>query len=129
MTKKMTKKDYFNELLTIKEVADNEKLVAFIEHELELLAKKNTTSSGDKKLTATQKANEELKVGILESMTPNRLYTITEMIKEFPCCKELTNQKVSAAMRSLIESGEVERTESKGKAYFELATPSAEEEE
>ena len=119
MTKKMTKKDYFNELLTIKEVAENEKLVAFIEHELELLAKKNSTASGDKKLTATQKANEELKVGILESMTPNRLYTITEMIKEFPCCKELTNQKVSAIVRQMLKEETVRKVEDKKKALFE----------
>lgn len=119
MTKKMTKKDYFNALLTIKEVAENEKLVAFIEHELELLAKKNTTASGDKKLTATQKANEELKVGILESMTPNRLYTITEMIKEFPCCKELTNQKVSAIVRQMLKEETVRKVEDKKKALFE----------
>ena len=55
MTKKMTKKDYFNELLTIKEVAESEKLVAFIEHELELLAKKNTTASGEKKMKVSNR--------------------------------------------------------------------------
>ena len=119
MTKKLTKKDHFNALLAIKEVQENPVLVGFIEHELELLAKKNSTASGDKKLTATQKANEELKVGILESMTPNRLYTITEMIKEFPCCKELTNQKVSAIVRQMLKEETVRKVEDKKKALFE----------
>ena len=57
MTNKMTKKDYFNTLLTIADVKANESLVKFIENELELLAKKN---GGNRKPTAVQKANEEI---------------------------------------------------------------------
>ena len=117
--KKVTKREKFEMLKALSEVQANPMLTEFIEHELELLAKKNTTSSGDKKLTATQKANEELKVGILESMTPNRLYTITEMIKEFPCCKELTNQKVSAIVRQMLKEETVRKVEDKKKALFE----------
>ena len=41
--KKMTKRDYFNTLLGIVEVKANPELVKFIDHELELLAKKNST--------------------------------------------------------------------------------------
>ena len=40
--KKITKRDRFNELLGIPAVAENEGLVEFIEHEIELLDKKNT---------------------------------------------------------------------------------------
>ena len=61
MTKKMTKKDYFNELKNIPAVAENEALMNFIDHEIELLEKKN---SSEKKPTATQKANEGLKVNV-----------------------------------------------------------------
>ena len=121
MTKKMTKKDYFNELLTIKEVAENEKLVAFIEHELELLAKKNTTSSGEKKMTATQKENEGIKQAILDFMEPNRLYTITEIMKGCAVCKEkeMSNQRVSSLVRQLKDELKVKRIEDKKKALFE----------
>jgi hypothetical protein len=43
------------------------------------------------------------------------------MLKMFPCCAELTNQKVSALVRQLIADNVVVRTEDKGKAYFSLA--------
>ena len=38
---KKTKRDYFNELLAIADVASKAELVSFINHELELLEKKN----------------------------------------------------------------------------------------
>lgn len=117
--KKMTKRDYFNQLLA--KVKGDEALEKFINHELELLAKKN--ASGATKLTAQQTANLGIKEEILECMgeEPNRLFTISEMLKEFPCCSELSNQRVSALIRQLIADGKVERIEEKRKAYFKLA--------
>ena len=119
MTKKLTKKDHFNALKSIPEVAQNEVLVAFIDHEIELLNRKNSTATGEKKLTATQVANEELKTAILEGMTPKRLYTITELMKEIPECAELTNQKISAIVRQMVKEKTVNRIEDKRKALFE----------
>lgn len=120
-TKKMTKRDYFNQLLAIDEVKGNENLVKFIEHELELLAKKN--ASGEGKLTAVQIVNNGIKEEILECMAkePNRLFTISEMMKLFPCCAELSNQRVSALVRQLKEDEKVERFEEKRKAVFRIA--------
>lgn len=121
MTKtKMTKRDYFNGLLEMPEVKANPNMVKFIEHELELLAKKN---SFEKKPTAAQKVNEGIKLEILEHLTaePDRLFSISEMQKAFPCCAELSNQRVSALIRQLIADGKVERLEEKRKAYFRLA--------
>ena len=116
--KKMTKRDYFNELLKVEEVKGNEKLVKFIEHELDLLAKKN--ASGEGKLTATQIANEELKNGIVECLEnePDRLFTITEMIKEFDCCKPYVNQKISALVNQLAKENRVVKIEEKRKSFF-----------
>ena len=118
--KKMTKRDYFNSLLGIAEVKANDELVKFIEHELELLAKKN---SSEKKPTAVQVANEGIKSEILECMAnePNRLFTISEMQKVFPCCAEFSNQRVSALVRQLVNEGKVERLEEKRKAVFRIA--------
>ena len=62
--KKLTKREKFEMIAKITEVAENPILAEFVEHELELLAKKNASGSG--KLTATQKANEELKNAIVE---------------------------------------------------------------
>jgi len=92
-------------------------LVAKIDNELALLAKKN---SAEKKPTAQQTANIGIMSAIVEGMEPNRLYTVTEIIKSIPACADLTNQRVSALLRQLVEGGKVKRTEDKRKAYFSL---------
>ena len=114
-TTKMTKRDYFTAILTKYPLTDDEK--AFVEHELELLTKKN---SADKKPTAQQMANDGIKTAIAEGMTANRLYTVTELIKEIPECAELTNQRVSALLRQMIADGTVVKTVDKRKSYFQL---------
>ena len=91
--KKLTKRDHFNTLLTIEEVKSNPALVDFINNELNLLAKKN---SADKKPTATQTLNEELKTAILAFMKPDEKYTVSTFIKEVPECADKSNQKISA---------------------------------
>lgn len=113
--KKMTKRDYFNAILSKYPLTDAEK--AFVEHELELLEKKN---SSEKKPTAQQIANDGIKAAIVAGMSPNRLYTVTEIQKEIPECAELSNQRVSALLRQMIGT-EIVRTEDKRKAYFSLA--------
>ena len=113
-TKKLTKRDHFTALLNLSEVKANPTLVDFIEHELELLAKKN---SAEKKPTAVQVANDGIKDAIYDGMQENRLYTITELIKEIPECAELTNQRVSALIRQMMPE-RIERVEDKRKAYF-----------
>ena len=114
-TTKMTKRDYFTAILTKYPLTDDEK--AFVEHELELLTKKN---SADKKPTAQQMANDGIKTAIAEGMTANRLYTVTELIKEIPECAELTNQRVSALLRQMIADGTVVKTVDKRKSYFQI---------
>ena len=110
--KKMTKADYFRQIMANYNLNEDEK--AFIEHELELLAKKN---SAEKKPTAQQVANEGIKQAILNGMEVGVLYTITDIIKTVPECAELTNQRVSAIVRGMIGTS-VERVEEKRKAYF-----------
>lgn len=113
--KKMTKRDYFTAILEKYPLTAEEK--AFVEHELELLAKKNAS---DKKPTAQQTANEAIKSAILDGMTSGRFYTVTEIQKEIPECAELSNQRVSALLRQMV-GNEIVRTEDKRKAYFSLA--------
>lgn len=122
-TKKMTKRDYFNILRNAYPAdADNyNEVIEFIDHELELLARKNMTPTGEKKLTTIQLENEKLKEGILESMEPNRLYSISEMIKEFDCISDLSLPKVSALITQLKNASKVIRVEEKRKAYFKRA--------
>lgn len=114
--KKLTKRDHFNNLLKIAEVNGNPVLVEFIEHELELLAKKN---SAEKKPTAVQIANEGIKSVILETLTESgKMMTISEMQKANEELAELSNQRISALVRQLINDEKVERIEDKRKAYF-----------
>lgn len=114
--KKMTKRDYFTAILSKYPLTADEQ--AFVEHELELLAKKNAS---DRKPTAQQTANEVIKTAILDGMTSGRFYTVTEIQKEIPECADLSNQKVSALIRQLKDAGLVVKTEDKRKSYFSLA--------
>ena len=114
--KKMTKRDYFTAILEKYPLTADEK--TFVEHELELLAKKNAS---DRKPTAQQTANEGIKNAILDGMTSGRFYTVTEIQKEIPECAEMSNQKVSALVRQLKDSGAIVKTEDKRKSYFSLA--------
>ena len=61
-------------------------------------------ATGERKPTATQVANESLKVAILSYMAeqPNRLFTISELIKEVPELEGLSNQKVSALVTQMV---------------------------
>ena len=123
-TKKMTKKDYFATIRSYIETTGLTKLgevpadevLAFIDHEVELLSKKN---SAEKKPTAVQVANEGIKQAIVNGMEPDKLYTITDIIKSVPECADLTNQRVSALVRQLMPEY-IERVEEKRKAYFRL---------
>ena len=115
---KLTKAQKYAMLKAIPSVAENSILVEFIEHEMELLAKKN---SAEKKPTAQQTANEVIKSAIVEGMEKGKKYTITELIKSVPACADLTNQKVSNLIRQLVTEGKVVRIEEKRKAYFSLA--------
>ena len=116
--KKMTKREMYAQILAKYDLTDEE--VKFIEHEVELLAKKN--ASATKLLTPAQKANEETKQAIVEYLAEtNGKMTITEIIKQVPACGGMTNQKVSALVRPLVDALVLVRTEEKGKAYFSLA--------
>jgi hypothetical protein len=114
---KKTQRDFYNEILNGYALTDEQR--EFIEGRIAQLDKKATSSKG--KETATQKANAELKDKILAEMTEGRGYTISEMLKEFECCAELSNQKVSAVMKQLVDAHLVVRTEDKRKAFFTKA--------
>ena len=122
-TKKLTKRDYFSQLREI--VKDNESLVAFIDHEIELLNKKNSSKSDAP--SKTQIENKELSNQILEIMAGiDTAKTITDLINDTEIGKltfgkenkEMTNQKLSRLVNDLAKANKVVRTETKGVAYF-----------
>lgn len=114
-TKKITKRENYNTLLGLDEVKSNSTLVEFINHEIELLDRKN---SKDKKPSANQVANEGIKGAIIEFMEDGVQYTITDINKGCEVCADLSNQRISALVRQLKDEGKVVREEIKGKAYF-----------
>lgn len=117
--KKITKRDNFNALLAIPAVAENAQLVSFIEHEIELLDKKN---SADKKPTAQQIANKGVMETIMQVLSENGgLMTVTDVQKSNAALAELSNQRISALLRQLKDEHKVERVEDKRKAFFKIA--------
>ena len=114
--RKPTKRQMFEGLLKMPGLTDAQ--VEFINHEIDLLTKKN---AGDKKPTATQIANEALKVAIAEGMEQNRMYSCTEVIKEIPACAGLNPQKISPLMNQMAEAGILTKTVEKRRSYFALA--------
>ena len=97
--------------------------IQMLTHEIDLLTKKN---SAEKKLTEKQVQNEATKTAILTALAgdPDQKLTITDMIKNIEACAEMTNQKVSAIVRQMVNDDHtLLRTEEKGKAMFSLAAP------
>lgn len=117
---KVTKKERFAQLMAIvnaSQVENSDELVAFIEHEVELLNKKNSRSG---KPTARQVENEEIKTTILSVMERvSKPMTITQLLAEIGN-SELSNQRVSALVTQLKDSGEVVRTVEKKVAFYSL---------
>ena len=121
MTKKMTKKEMFAMVIGVVENAEVEnkaEMLGFLAHEVELLEKKNSKSGQ----TKTQKENEVL-LGQLELALAefDRPLTISEFMKTSSHeVATLSNQKLSALMKKLVDSGKVDKTTEKKKSYFAL---------
>ena len=113
-----TKREYYNEIRNILEEKEETDLVAFVDHELELLTRKNSARSN--KPTANQTANLALMNQIYESMIEGRKYRVSE-INKFDFLSDLTINKVNALVRGLKLEGRVVKTEEKGVAYFTKA--------
>jgi hypothetical protein len=123
---KMTKKDYFKVLKEI--VKGNEReveLVAFIDHEIELLVKKSAKSG----MTETQKANAEIMEKIVDALAVmDKPVTVTELQKGFAELDALSNQKMSALLKKLVDEGRVVKTIDKKKSLFSLPEIDTDEE-
>ena len=113
--KKMTKKDYFNELKGL--VAERQDLVDFIDHEIELLTRK-ASKSGQ---TKTQKENETIMEDIMVALREiGRPVTITELQGANEKMAQFSNQKLSALLKKLVDTNEIVKTVDKKKSYFSI---------
>ena len=114
MTTKLTKRDYF--ALLRARVADDADLVAFIDHEIELLNKKNVSRSA--KPTKNQQANAVLIEKLYDAMQEGTAYTATEIGQLIPELADAKIQKVTALISRMRDNLLVSREVVKGKAYF-----------
>lgn len=115
-TTKTTKREYFEMLLKIDDVASSPELTRFVKHEIELLDKKNKSRSGE--LTETQKENLELANEILDYFAyRNAELTVKEIREHFG----ITAQKVTPILIKLANDRKLSKRVDKRISYFKLA--------
>ena len=121
---KMTKAQMFEAIKSVAEVSANPDMVAFIDKELEALAKRNS------KETKTQKENKVLKEVVFDSLDViGKPVTVTELIKGSVDLADLTPQKVVALLKMLVAENRVLRDDSnKKQTLFSVLVAEDEEE-
>ena len=117
MANKITKREVIGMMMNEEVVKANPTYVAYLENELALLDKK----AQNKKATKTQEQNVGIKATILEVLATIGSGTVTDIQNGNEKLSTLSNQKVSALVRQLIESGEVVKATDKKKSIFSLA--------
>jgi len=112
----MTKREYFAQIREL--VADNEELVAFIDHEVELLNRKSATP---RKPTKAQQENAVFKANILEALEKvGKPVSIKELVAECPSLAGLTNQRITHLLTALIADDKVAKEYVKKVPFFFL---------
>ena len=117
MANKITKREVIGMMMNEEVVKANPTYVAYLKNELALLDKK----AQNKKATKTQEQNKGIKAIILEVLATIGSGTVTDIQNGNEELSALSNQKVSALVRQLVESGEVVKTTDKKKSIFSLA--------
>lgn len=115
--KKLIKREMFAAIIANYNLTEEEK--AFLNHEIELLAKK---AGKDRKPTANQLANVKIKEEIVSILAGVERMTCTEIAKALQPnhTEDISVNKVSALMTQLIEAKQVIKTIEKRKSYFSV---------
>ena len=112
----MTKKEMFSAIRNL--VLDNEEMVTFIDHEIELLNRK----SDSKKPTKTQIENDGFKADIVSYLTnTDSPKTISEMQSVIATISGLTNQRVTHMLTDLVKAGTLTKDYIKKVPYYSVA--------
>ena len=119
--KKITKREIVTMMLADEYIGSNEVFVKYLKNELELLVKK----AENKKATKNQLENESLMVvvaDVMVGMEPSTTTEILNVVKATDTDKyaTLTNQRVSALLKKLVENGTVEKSIDKRVSRFAL---------
>ena len=119
----MTKREMFNLIATVN--ADNQEIVDFCNHEIELLDNKKTSP---RKPTKNQLENIQFKQDILDVlMVADAPMPIKELMATCPSLEGLTNQRVTRSLTDLRKDGKVYRTYIKKVAHFGYGKEEGEE--
>ena len=123
-TKKVTKREYFEMIKGI--CGDNQDIVNFCNHEIELLERKNSKGGATKTQTENVKVAEMLMEElskIVEPVTITDLMNKSEIIKEYRLenGNSLSNQKISAIFKQLVDAGKIVKVTNKKKSLFSIA--------
>jgi len=101
-------------------VKDNFELPTEVAEKIDaMIASLDKKSSGNRKPTATQIENESYKATILEVLTTDGM-TASDVIKSHSDFDGMSNQKMSALLKQLVESGKVEKYKDKKSTLFKL---------
>ena len=96
-----------------------DEIMEFARHEIDLLNKKANSKS--KKEKANDAENIRLSDLILEVLlNSEKALTISEIMVKNDDLGALSNQKVSALMKKLVDGGQVVKTVNKGRSYFSV---------
>ena len=120
--KKLTKMNKFEmvmEILVNGEFDNKDLLIKFVQHEMDLLAKKNSTGTV-RKPSKTQLENEKYVAMIEEILLDKTPRTISDIQAENEIFAEMTNQKMSALLKKLVDSQKVIKFVEKKKTYFQI---------
>lgn len=113
--KKLTKRDVLNYMINT--YANDEMVVAYAQHEIELLDNKKANAT----MSKTQKENVELKQVIVNTLTElAKPVRISELQTANEQLGALSNQKVSALLTQLVNEKSIVRTVDKKVAYFSV---------
>ena len=113
----MTKREMFAEIRNV--VADNAEMVAFIDHEIELL---NRKSGSPRKPTKTQVENDGFKAEIVAYLTEvDTPKTIKELQAEIPSIGGLTNQRITHMLTDLVKAETLTKEYVKKTPYYSVA--------
>lgn len=117
MANKITKREVIGMMMKEEVVKANPTYVAYLKNELALLDRK----AQNKKATKTQEQNVGIKTTILKVLATIGSGTVTDIQNGDEGLSALSNQKVSALVKQLVESGKVVKTTDKKRSIFSLA--------
>lgn len=127
MEKKTTKREYFAQVIAILEKAQGtEELIAFCEHEVELLNKK----AENKKSKGASAENIALADTVYDVLVASgKGMTVSEVQKSNDDLAGLSTPKITALMRILMDNGRVIRTVDKKRTEFSAVVVAEETDE